>query len=72
MGVDKASAEVGLNRISERALFGISYAGGFTGIIAGGAMFDHKVSKPEFWPNVGFAAFIWVMVLVFCFFPALL
>ena len=72
MGADKASAVIGLDRISERALFAIAFVGGFAGIIAGGVMFHHKVSKPEFWPNVGFATFIWVMVLVLYFFPALL
>ena len=35
-------------------------------------MFHHKVSKPEFWVHVAFATFIWVMVLVLYFFPALL
>ena len=72
MGVDKTSSAIGLDRISEQTLFGLAYAGGFTGIVAGGAMFHHKVSKPEFWPNVGFAAFLWIMVLVLYFFPALL
>jgi len=72
MGVDKTSAKLGLDRISERALFGIAYAGGFTGIIAGGAMFHHKVSKPEFWPHVEFATFLWLMVLILYYFPALL
>jgi uncharacterized membrane protein YsdA (DUF1294 family) len=72
MGADKASAVIGLDRISERALFAVAFAGGFAGIIAGGMMFHHKVSKPEFWPNVGFAMFIWLMVLILYFFPALL
>jgi uncharacterized membrane protein YsdA (DUF1294 family) len=72
MGADKASAVIGLHRISERALFAIAFAGGFTGIIAGGVMVRHKVPKPDFWVTVAFATFIWVMLLVPYYFPALL
>jgi uncharacterized membrane protein YsdA (DUF1294 family) len=46
-------------------------AGSFAGIVAGGAMFHHKVSKPEFWPNVGLTAFMRVIVPVLFFPPAL-
>jgi len=48
MGVDKSRAINHEWRIPETALFVLSYAGGFWGVLLSGFMFHHKTSKPEF------------------------
>jgi uncharacterized membrane protein YsdA (DUF1294 family) len=39
-------------------------AAGFWGIILGGMLFRHKVSKGEFWSPALLATFVWTVVLV--------
>ncbi|MGA2664190.1 MAG: DUF1294 domain-containing protein [Nitrososphaerales archaeon] len=65
MSLDKFSAQIDFDRISERDLAIISFAGGFLGIIVGGLLAHHKTSKPEFWVPVGIAAVIWGVALVY-------
>ena len=67
--MDKLSARAGIERLSERTLGVVAALGGFLGVIAGGLVFHHKTSKPEFWPPVAFAAFLWVMFLIAYFNP---
>jgi uncharacterized membrane protein YsdA (DUF1294 family) len=69
---DKFSAIIGVERLSERSLATVALLGGFLGVIAGGLLAHHKTSKPEFWPPIGFAGFLWVMFLVAYFNPWIL
>jgi len=64
MGVDKLLAAERLSRLSERTLWLTALVGGFLGIIAGGIVFHHKTSKPEFWAPVFVATVLWVAVAI--------
>jgi uncharacterized membrane protein YsdA (DUF1294 family) len=65
MGVDKVVAIANLgDRISERTLHFVAVLGGFWGIILGGVLFHHKTSKRSFWPPVGAAAILWIILIV--------
>ena len=72
MAVDKGSAKMGFDRISERDLALIAFAGGFSGIILGGITIHHKTSKPDFWVPVAVATLIWGTILVAYFYPGIL
>jgi uncharacterized membrane protein YsdA (DUF1294 family) len=63
MGADKGLAILGLERISERTLFLLAFAGGFWGIILGGIFFHHKTSKPGFIAMAIFAGVVWIVGL---------
>ena len=63
MGADKGLAILGLERISERTLFLLAFAGGFWGIILGGLFFHHKTSKPGFMGIAIFASILWLVLL---------
>ena len=60
MGADKELAILGNERISERTLFLLAFAGGFLGIPPGGLFFHHKTSKPGFIAMAIFAAVVWI------------
>ena len=60
MGIDKMLAVGRRSRVSERTLWATALVGGFLGIVAGGVVFHHKTSKPEFWAPVGVSALLWV------------
>ena len=61
MGADKSMAVIDWGgRISEKTLHIIALLGGFWGIIFGAFFFNHKKSKPEFWPPVVFATALWI------------
>ncbi len=60
MGLDKGLAGLGNERISERSLFLLAFAGGFWGILLGRFVFHHKVSKPQFLVIPIFALILWV------------
>lgn len=47
-GLDKARAEQGKRRISERALLQLAFFGGTPGAYAGRALFRHKTRKQPF------------------------
>jgi uncharacterized membrane protein YsdA (DUF1294 family) len=65
MGVDKALAVAGWgDRISERTFHFVAVLGGYWGIILGGVLFHHKTSKRSFWPPVGVAAILWIILTV--------
>jgi len=70
MGVDKAGARMRSRRISENSLGTIALAGGFLGVVLGGLIFHHKVSKPRFWTPVIVSLLLWTMLfaIVFGFF----
>jgi len=59
MGFDKAAAELGNYRVSERSLWLLAFAGGFWGIVLGGILFHHKTSKHSFWIPVVMAVMVW-------------
>ncbi len=61
MGADKGMATLGGERISERALFLLAFAGGFWGILFGRFVFHHKVSKPEFLVLQILASILWIV-----------
>lgn len=63
MGIDKMLAVGRRSRVSERTLWATALLGGFLGIFAGGLVFHHKTSKPEFWPPVAISAVLWAVVL---------
>ena len=63
MGADKGLAILGNERISERALFLLAFAGGFWGIIFGGLFFHHKTSKPGFMGTAIIASILWLVFL---------
>jgi uncharacterized membrane protein YsdA (DUF1294 family) len=66
MGLDKGIAKTGSsNRISERALWMVGFAGGFLGIIGGGLIFSHKTRKPGFWVPVALATLIWGAIFLY-------
>ncbi|MDG6925410.1 MAG: DUF1294 domain-containing protein [Nitrososphaerota archaeon] len=62
MGVDKVSARLRGERLSERSLWLIALAGGFLGIILGALLFHHKTSKGSFWPPVVLTVVLWAAV----------
>lgn len=64
MGVDKALAIGGSERISERTLWITAFAGGFWGIILGALIFHHKTRKLSFWPPVVLASLVWLSIPV--------
>lgn len=65
MGVDKGMAHFHWgDRISERSLWLIAFAGGFWGIILGAFLFHHKTSKGAFWPPLVLAVMLWVAAFV--------
>ena len=49
MGVDKGRARNHEWRIPEAALFGVSFAGGALGSLAGMYLFRHKTKHPKFY-----------------------
>jgi uncharacterized membrane protein YsdA (DUF1294 family) len=51
-------------RISERTLHELALIGGFAGIVLGSKVFHHKTAKPAFWPPVGAAIVLWIVLLV--------
>jgi len=65
MGIDKLLAVGRRIRVSERTLWLTALLGGFLGIFAGGLVFHHKTSKPEFWALVVVSAVLWVAVAIF-------
>jgi uncharacterized membrane protein YsdA (DUF1294 family) len=67
MGVDKSSAKMRRTRISENTFGAISFLGGFSGVILGGILFHHKVSKPSFWTPVVLALLFWGILFVYVF-----
>ncbi len=64
MGIDKAMAIWGEERISEKTLWLTALAGGFWGIILGALVFRHKTSKGSFWPPVALATLLWLLMPV--------
>ncbi len=63
MGLDKGKAQRHERRISERTLFLISLAGGFWGVLLGGAVAHHKTSKISFQIVVLATLIVWVLGL---------
>ncbi len=64
MGADKGLAIMGTQRISERTLFLLAFAGGFWGILLGALFFHHKTSRPGFIGLAVFASILWIAFLV--------
>lgn len=71
MWVDKLSARMDGERVSERTFFVLSALGGFPGVILGGVAARHKTSKGGFLVPVGLAAVLWTAILVVFFIPGL-
>ena len=67
MALDKATAKLRRRRISESTLGLIALMGGFWGIILGGTIFNHKVSKPRFWIPVLAALILWTVLFLIAF-----
>jgi uncharacterized membrane protein YsdA (DUF1294 family) len=72
MGEDKHQAQkqgnlVHQERISERTLHEVALIGGFIGIILGARVFNHKTSKPSFWPPVDASIVFWTIFLCILF-----
>jgi len=65
MGIDKGAAKLRKTRIRESTIWLIAIIGGFAGVILGGLLFHHKVSKGSFWPPVVFAAILWILLIYF-------
>jgi uncharacterized membrane protein YsdA (DUF1294 family) len=63
MGVDKGRAQRGRRRIRERSLFVLGLAGGFWGILLGGAVSHHKTSKLSFLAVIYGEAIVWGIAL---------
>jgi len=61
MGIDKALAVGGFDRISERALWSAALLGGFSGVFVGAYVFHHNTSKTEFWWPVVVSAVMWAV-----------
>lgn len=59
MGLDKAGAKLRRQRVSESTFGLIALIGGFLGIILGGVIFNHKVSKARFWVPVLTGLILW-------------
>jgi len=67
MGWDKylALSQGGMkhpDRISEKTFHEIALVGGFLGVILGGQVFHHKVSKTAFWGAVAVGIVLWGFV----------
>ena len=60
MAFDKTIAGMGDDRISERTLILLAFAGGFLGIILSGQILHHKTSKPGFMAVAVFAGVVWL------------
>ncbi|MBQ6602301.1 MAG: DUF1294 domain-containing protein [Eubacterium sp.] len=64
MGVDKGRARNHEWRIPEAALFGVSFAGGALGSLAGMYLFRHKTQHASFVIGIPVILIIWIIVLV--------
>ncbi|MDN3646615.1 DUF1294 domain-containing protein [Pontixanthobacter aestiaquae] len=65
-GIDKARAEDGARRISERDLLFFAVIGGVPGAFAGRALFRHKTRKQPFSSQLYFVASAQLVLAVFC------
>jgi uncharacterized membrane protein YsdA (DUF1294 family) len=64
MGVDKARAQRGSWRVSERIFFRLALLGGVFGIVVGSSVFHHKTLKGSFIGVILIIAIVWVVALV--------
>ncbi len=65
MFIDKKKAQNRSDRISENALFLISFIGGVFGIVSGMLLFNHKTSKASFKLVVGIIVLVQFMSAYF-------
>jgi len=63
MGIDKARAQTGQWRISEKAFYILALVGGVFGVAAGSSVFHHKTLKDSFLEVVLVIVVLWLLVL---------
>jgi len=52
-------------RVSEKTLTEVALVGGFLGIVLGAKAFHHKTRKASFWPPIGVAVLVWVIIICY-------
>ena len=66
MLVDKGMSLIDWDdRISEKTLFLIAFAGGFWGIMLGGFSWHHKTAQGAFWVPVVVATILWAVFFLY-------